>query len=1233
MYILSKLSLANRAVVALITVIIAAFGVLSVGSLKQELIPSIEIPAAAIVTSYPGASPEVVDAQVSVPIENAVLGLEGLDSTTVTSTTGLSVLRISFVYGTTAAQATERLNSALDAIKATLPSDADSNVISGSFDSVPIMVLAVSANSGDNTQIAEQLSSIAPSLFQQVAGVRDVAVSGAKVKQVNLALNQIKLAQNGLSARDISTTLQANGLVLPVGTLNDSNGNIAIQIGSAVDTIEKFKALPLISSTPGAPVLTIGDVATVTYEQAPVTSIARTNGLESLAIAITKTPDGNSVAVSHGVQDLIPQLIADLGGEVTVTTTLDQAPYIEKSIKDLTTEGLLGLGFAILVILIFLFSVKSTIITAVSIPTSVLITFIGLQVADYSLNILTLGALTIAIGRVVDDSIVVIENINRHLSYGESRKKAVLAAVREVSGAITASTITTVAVFLPIALVGGLIGELFRPFAFTVAIALIASLFVSLTIVPVLAYWFLRMPKRLLAAKEVDPKKFAKKQRQVEEEREKKNFLIRGYLPILNGTRRHPWLTVTAAVLILGFTVSLVPQLKTNFIDGGNSGQFTARLEMPNSASLEDQDAAAKELETKILAIEGVDVVQTTIGSAADSRVAFGAAASGISFTIAVTEEADAQLVKDEVSALEVPAGSELTTSSGGAGFGSSSTIDIKVSANDNTVLQEAVDSIAAQMKDVANVSDVTTTLQADERVLEVIVDRKKAATIGLSETAVTGIVAAQLRPTPLGKLTVDGKDALIYVSGVKAPESVADVKALSVPTFTGVVRLDSIASVTEVLKPTSITSERGNRTATVSLTPVGDDLGAISAEVLTKLDAITLPGGAEASIGGAASDQADSFAQLGIALLAAIAIVYIVMVATFGSMIQPLVLLISIPFAATGALGLLLVTDTPLGVPALIGMLMLIGIVVTNAIVLIDLVNQYRKAGRSVEDSLVSGARQRLRPILMTALATIFALTPMALGITGEGGFISQPLAIVVIGGLLSSTLLTLILVPTLYWLIEGRKERKAIRQARKLAKGGKKAAKAQAKIDAIASKEKAKADLAAAKEQAKLGKLQAAIEKQQEKLGNSASVVVDLASQQETTPISESLAEPKTPVTPSFYSPNNPEYQTQAMKESEPEVPLTPATPAQAPELAWSIDPENIELDGENSMAWEESNTQTAPIPAAAETTLPEFLTATEQAPLPPTKAELREAKKQAKLDLKAQRKAAKESRHSED
>ena len=1183
MFLLSKLSLANRVVVALVSVIIAAFGVLSLGSLKQELIPSIEIPSAAIVTSYAGASPEVVDKQVSVPIENAVLGLENLESTTVTSTTGLSVIRVSFAFGTTTAQATERLNNALSKVQGSLPQGAEPQVLSGSFDSVPIIVLAVSADNGDNEAIGKQLEQSAPSIFQQVDGVRDVAVSGAITKQVNLTLNQFRLASAGLSQRDISTALTANGLVLPVGTLVDDNGSIAIQMGSAVSTVEAIEALPLVGGSSSS-VVTIGDVADVVYEDSPVTSIARTNGKPSLAVSITKTPDANTVAVSNGVQDLVSELEVALGGDVTIVTTLDQAPFIEKSIKDLTTEGLLGLTFAVIIILIFLFSVKSTLITAISIPTSVLITFIGLQTADYSLNILTLGALTIAIGRVVDDSIVVIENINRHLSYGEPRKKAVLTAVREVSSAITASTITTVAVFLPIALVGGLIGELFRPFAFTVAISLLASLLVSLTIVPVLAYWFLRMPKRLVAIKEADPKKFEKKQRHAEEEREKKALLQRGYLPLLNGTRRHPWLTLFASVLILGFTFSLVPQLKTNFIDGAGSSQFIARLEMPASTTFEDQDKASDELEQKILKVEGVSVVQSTVGSAADGRVAFGSAASGISITVQVEVGFEVEAIKSEILKLEVPQDADLSISSG-AGFGSSETIDIDVASSDNELLQEAVDLISAEMDGVANTSGVTSTLDADERVLEIVVDREKAAKLGFSETQVTGIVAAQLRPSPLGRVSIEGEDVSVYVAGTDLPESISEIKALVIPSFTGLVRLDSIASVEEVLKPTSITSKEGNRTAKVSVAPEGDDLGAITVDITAKLDSIELPAGVTATIGGAAADQAESFEQLGLALLAAIAIVYVVMDATFGSLIQPLLLLVSIPFAATGALGLLLLTDTPLGVPALIGMLMLIGIVVTNAIVLIDLVNQYRKQGRSVEDSLISGARQRLRPILMTALATIFALTPMAIGLTGDSGFISQPLAIVVIGGLFSSTLLTLLLVPTLYWLVEGRKERKALRVKRRAARAAKKAEKKQAKASV--------------------------------KTLTPAPVAVETPKQQPSA-ITEVATE---------------EVSEDALADAITET-FAPAQPAETPNLSWSITQDEVELDSEATMQWNEAKTETAPIAAIQNTDESlDFLTSENPIVSEPSKQDLKAQRKAEKADQKAQKKAAKNSRHSGD
>lgn len=1060
MFGLAKLSVANRSVVALITVITAIFGFISLGSLKQELIPSFEFPQAAIVTSYPGASPEVVDAQVSQVIEDAVRQIDGIANSSSTSQSNLSLVRVEFEFGTTSAQVTEAVAAAIAKIKSNLPADVEPNIISGSFDSVPIIALGVSANNGDNETIAQALADVAGPLFAQVPGVRDVNISGTIEKRINLELNTSVLAANGLSQQSIVSALQANGFVLPAGSIDDDKGSISIEVGSAVTTLEDFKKLPLIGArtvsalptaqtpsfptrpttgaTPTAPVipgavsanqvLTVEEVATVTYENAPVTSIARTNGKPALSVSIIKTQDGNTVAVSNGVEEKIAELKEKLG-DVTVVTIFDQAPFVEKSLENLTVEGLLGLGFAILIILVFLLSIRSTLVTAISIPTSVLVTFIGLNQFGFSLNILTLSALTIAIGRVVDDSIVVIENINRHLSYGEPKKDAILNAVKEVSGAITAATITTVAVFLPIALVTGLIGEIFRPFAFTFTIALVASLFVSLTIVPVLAYWFLKSPAEKAMQQGQSLEVFAAEARQAEEAKERKSWLQRGYLPILTWTQKRPVITVVASFLVLVFTFGLVPFLKTDFIGSSGNNGFTINQTLPAGSTFEQRDKAASSVESLLLANKEVKVVQTTIGLAADGRVAFGASAGGTAIQVTLIEDADVAAVQADLEA-KFAANSALgevkINSGGGPGFGSSSTIDIKVLAPTEEKLLAAISSVENAMRGTPDVSEITNSLAKKQRTLQVTVDRVAAAEKGLTEIAVSGIVASQLRPSSIGKLNIENTETPIFVLQSDVPDTVEKVKAISIPTATGLVALSSIAKIEEVEVPVSITIEKGDRTAKVSLTPSGDNLGAISAEVTERLGKVSLPLGTTATIGGISSDQAESFSQLGLALLAAIAIVFIVMVATFSSLIQPLILLISIPFAATGALGLLLLSDTPLGVPALIGMLLLVGVVVTNAIVLIDLINQYRKQGRPLQEAIMDGARQRLRPILMTALATIFALTPMALGFTGGGGFISQPLAVVVVGGLFSSTILTLVIVPVLYWLVEGRKERR---------------------------------------------------------------------------------------------------------------------------------------------------------------------------------------------------------------
>ena len=1034
MFRLAKLSLANRSVVALITIIIALFGFVSLGSLKQELIPSFETPQAAIVTTYPGASPQVIDAQVSRPLEAAVRKQDGLVSSTSTSQNNLSILRVEFDYGTSTAKVKENLSAAIASVESTLPTGASAQVISGSFDSVPIVSLGVS--SPNNAKIGKLLQEVAPTLFGGIKGVRDVSVAGVEEKRVNIKLDAYTLASYGLTQQNIVTALKTNGFIVPAGSILDSKGSISVEVGTPVNSLDAFKRLPLIGTKTSfgmtGPVvstvaLTIADVADVTYVKSPVTAITRVNGKDALAISITKTQDGNTVAISHEVQSKIDELTKQLGEGVVVTTIFDQAPYVEQSLEDLSTEGLLGLTFAVLTILLFLMSVRPTLVTAISIPTSILITFIGLNTFGYSLNLFTLSALTIAIGRVVDDSIVVIENINRHLSYGEPKKKAILRSVREVAGAVTAATITTVAVFLPIALVGGLVGELFRPFAFTFSIALIASLFVSLTIVPVLAFWFLKNPK---TSEDAD------KARLAEEEKERKSILQRAYLPIIKTTQKHPVWTVVASVLIFILTLGMTPLLKTDFLGSSGSNSVVATQTLSPGATLADQSEAALKVEELVIADKDVEVILTTIGSTGDGRVAFGASAGGISHQITVKDgasTADVQKFMEKAFADDPSLGTLKFSSGGGPAFGSSSTVDIKLTAKTDKALEAGIAAVEKAMAGTKNVTEITNSLATKQRTLKVTVDRLAAARLGLNEITIGGIVSAAMQPTSIGAVNINDVSTNIYVIGEDKPATIDEIKAISIPTMTGMVSLSSVADVELTKVPISITSEKGDRTAKVSLTPKGNNLGAITLDVTERLKDVSLPAGVTAAIGGISAQQADSFNQLGVALLAAIAIVFVVMVATFSSIRQPLILLVSIPFAATGALAMLLITNTALDISAIIGMLLLVGIVVTNAIVLIDLINQYRKEGRDIHSAIMDGARQRLRPILMTALATIFALTPMALGVTGGGGFISQPLAIVVIGGLFSSTALTLIIVPTLYWIVEGGKDRKAARLAKK--------------------------------------------------------------------------------------------------------------------------------------------------------------------------------------------------------
>ncbi|MDK1359374.1 efflux RND transporter permease subunit [Arthrobacter sp. zg-Y1219] len=1025
---LAKLSLSNRALIALITVFTVVFGVISMGSLKQELIPSLEFPQISVITALPGASPEVVDKQISEPLEGALTAVEGLESSSATSRSSISTINLTFAYGTDLDRARGQVDRAISNARQLLPDDVNPQSLAGSISDFPIVYMAVSSDQ-PLAELNSELQRLTVPRLQKIEGVRTAEVTGGSTRSIAILPDSAALAALGVAPSAISEALENSGALVPAGTVSEDTRTLPIQVGSPLDSLEKIAALPVEStqdSGAGADPVTIGDVATVDIAEDENTSITRTNEEPTLAVSITKTPAGDTVGISHEVLDLLPALESELGNGAKFTVVFDQAPFIEESISNLTTEGILGLGFAVLVILVFLLSVRSTLVTAVSIPLSLLVTFIGLLAFGYSLNILTLGALTIAIGRVVDDSIVVIENIKRHLGYGTDKRTAILTAVREVAGAITASTLTTVAVFAPIAFVGDLAGELFRPFAITTSLALLASLLVSLTIVPVLAYWFLKSSPPV-----ADPAAY----RADAEARESRTPLQRGYLPILRTTQRHPVYTLAAGLVVLVGTAAMTPLLQTNLLGDTGQNTFSVRQEMPPGTALETTSAAAEEVEETLRGTEGIKDVQVTMGTSSSGFAAFTAGGSAVaSYTVITEPGVDQVALRETVSAeldgLDDDAGN-LTLGTTGGGFGTSNTVDISLSAGDPAELQPAAEQVTEAMSELPAAAEVTSNLSSSSPVVQISIDRAKAVAAGLNEQQIAGLVASTLSPLPGGTIRIGTDDFPVLIGEGTTVTSIEQLSAVPVPAGSGTVPLSSLATVEEVDVPTSISSSGGERTAVVSVAPAGDNLGAAITEVQAQLDGLELPASVTATLSGAATQQNESFTQLGLALLAAIAIVYVIMVATFKSLVQPLILLVSVPFAATGAILLLLVTGVPLGLPSLVGMLMLVGIVVTNAIVLVDLINQYRRPhdgrpGMNVPDAIMKGARQRLRPILMTALATVFALTPMALGVTGEGGFISRPLAIVVIGGLVSSTVLTLILVPVLYRLVEGSREKR---------------------------------------------------------------------------------------------------------------------------------------------------------------------------------------------------------------
>lgn len=1037
---LSELAVGKRSVTILLAAALFIAGVSAWGSLKQELLPDIEFPVITVIAPFPGAGSADVAEQVAVPIERAVSGVARLETVQSTSANSIALVVAQFSYGTNVKEALAAIEEGI--ADAGLPDSVKPSVSALNINASPVIIASIAATSADGLEAAAEIArtEIIPEITA-IDGVSRADVTGGLEGRLLITLDPAKLADANVSVAQISGILTANNLTFPSGQISDSGTKIPVSTIGRITSVERVRdlvvgfdvpaaapaggpAVPAASGAPAAPTpITIGDLGTVETVRVATTGFGRTNGQPSLSLSVSKTSDANTVLVADAVQDKLDEIAARYPDTLTITTVSDLSDFIKESTDGLIKEGGLGAVFAILTIFLFLFSIRSTIVAAISIPLSILTALVVMQIAGISLNIMTLGGLAVAVGRVVDDAIVVLENIYRHRALGEDRRTAIRNGPREVAGAITASTLTTVAVFLPLGFVGGLVSQFFLPFALTVTFALLASLICALTVVPVLAYFLIDRVKI-----EVDPSG-----------EPKRSLWVRMYTPTIRFVLRSRW-TAFGVVALSGLlffgSLALVPLLPTQFINAGSDKVLQVSVAPPTGATSEAVLERATMAEAILQRDPDVELIQTSIPGDGDTSFQTilaaqnGRPANSATLTVRLDPAVD---LAEKTTAFSAALASVKTDGydaqvSEAAGF-TSNGLNVIVSAEDPALVESTTEQVVAALADNPDLANLQSDLVKAAPEIQVRVDPEKAFSVGLTAAQVAGEVRNALVSQTVTQVTFEvGRPIdLVIVLDPEATTSVDDLRALPVGTVAKV-PLGDVASVEQADVQGSITRIDQSPAASISAEITSEDTGAVSQSVQTVLDDLkvsgAIPTAVKVELAGVSQQQSEAFGGLFASMGVAILLVYVMMVLAFNSLITPFIILFSLPLATIGAFPALVLTGRPIGISALIGFLMLIGIVVTNAIVLLDLVERLRSEGKSTREALIEGGRTRVRPILMTAIATILALIPLAAGFN-QGSIIAAELGTVVIGGLFSSTFLTLLVVPAVYLLIDGLKRR----------------------------------------------------------------------------------------------------------------------------------------------------------------------------------------------------------------
>ncbi|WED55139.1 efflux RND transporter permease subunit [Exiguobacterium profundum] len=1035
---ITSFSVNNKFAVWLMTIILTAAGLFAGLTMKLETLPDITTPTVSVTTIYPGASPEQVLEEVSTVLEDRLQNLNGVEQVRSSSFQNASNIQIDYDFSTDMDEAEQQVKDALSNVE--LPESAQEPQVSRlSFDAFPVIGAAISDESLDLAELTKLVEEEVQPALEGVEGAQTVQIAGQEIRRVELQFDQEALAEYNLTEDTVKQLIQANDARIALGLYELGDTEQAVVIDGKSETLEAFRDIQIPYSpaqstptTPSAPTelppgqtpdvptevptetpsalppnvpttvptVALSELATI-EDKGIEESISRSNGERSIGVQVTKTQDANTVDVVNAVKEVLNDFEAE-NDTANVSITLDQGQPIEESVETMLSKALLGGLFAILIILVFLRNFRSTIIAVISIPLSLLMALIVLKQLDITLNIMTLGAMTVAIGRVVDDSIVVIENIYRRLTRSNEPlrgKELIIAATKEVFIPIASSTIVTIAVFLPLGFVTGFVGELFLPFALTVVFALLASLLVAITVVPMMADSFFKNRDKLKP--EEGPGKLAE-----------------WYRGVLNWSLNHKLVVFGLATALLIGSFALVPAIGVNFLNQDSEKTLFVTFDPEPGQTLEDSIAAAEVAEEYFMEEQpNATDVQFTVGG--ENPLNPGNNKQGI-FIVQYdpdTEDfADVKLA--DIEKLNELASNGEWKEQDFSGGGATSGVTYNVYANSLEDLEAIVPTFIETIEEETDyVRQATSDLRESYVQYTFNVDQQAAAEAGVSAGQIAQVISQFQAPeSPLTSVTVDDKQLDVVIPNEQVTyDSVDDLQAQEITTPFGPRPISDFIEIEEGTTPDTLVERDGKLLAQVSVELSTDKATEASAAIEERVSEIELPSGVSYDVGGVTEQIQESFTQLGLAMLAAIAIVYLVLVITFGGALTPFVVLFSLPYAIIGGLVALLITGETISVSALIGALMLIGIVVTNAIVLIDRVIHKEEAGLSTREALLEAAGTRLRPILMTALATIGALAPLALGLEG-GALISKGLGVTVIGGLTSSTLLTLLIVPIVY-------------------------------------------------------------------------------------------------------------------------------------------------------------------------------------------------------------------------